>query len=371
MRRLDLVMAAKKVESLLARLHLFELARRAMLGAPEGGNLHNTLAAFREYTLAVSEFGESERQLLRSLQLESLEEPETWAGFLDAGKATRASPEAMGNLAGSLHRAVEVLPMIVTLLDTEALRLASAVRASSADGAGEDLLSVVVLEDERVRSTPERLIAVFESVAAFYEVAAVLHGDSGARLSVVGCDSGSDKSFDFLGVANLMQEVREIVISLWDRVVFFRERQMAARVELIANSVPILERIESLKGNGALSPEQAEILKRKVIEGSAKFIESGSTIPELYQLSSVSVRQLVQPAPRLLSGPVPESAIEPAAQKTAPHGRGARPTKRRASGQDSGEAAEPKEKVLNEDGDGLTDEEAALLRRILEKRHRK
>ena len=69
-----------------------------------------------------------------------------------------------------------------------------------------------------------------------YEGCARIHKENENGLSVVAIDSGGDKSFDFLGVAKVMEEIRQIVLDLWDRVVFFRERKFEHRLELITGA---------------------------------------------------------------------------------------------------------------------------------------
>lgn len=44
-------------------------------------------------------------------------------------------------------------------------------------------------------------------------------GKKGDDLSVIGCDSGSDKSFDFLGAAEIVNCVKDIILSFWNKVV--------------------------------------------------------------------------------------------------------------------------------------------------------
>ena len=120
---------------------------------------------------------------------------------------------------------------------------------------------------------------------------------------LLACDSGSDKSFDFLGLAKLVEMVKEIILSLWDRVVFFREKQMGERIDLIAKSLPVIERIVEMEKLNHLAPEQAEILRRNIVSGVEKFIQAGAIIPEVESHSRYNPRQLMAPEPKLLAMP--------------------------------------------------------------------
>ena len=136
----------------------------------------------------------------------------------------------------------------------------------------------------------------------------LLKKESEGDLIVLACDSGSDKSFDFLGLAKVMKEVKEIIIAIWDRRVFHRQRHVSESLSLIAESLPILEKIEQLRENGSIEKEQAELLKRKTISGATQFIEAGAIIPEFESASTHSPEQLMKPEPKLLVSPWSETS---------------------------------------------------------------
>jgi hypothetical protein len=76
---------------------------------------------------------------------------------------------------------------------------------------------------------------------------------------------------------------------------------------LIAESLPVIEKIEDLKRKQAIGPEQAELLKRKTLEGATMFLESGIYIEEMALESNHSPRQLMRAEPRLLAAPTPQN----------------------------------------------------------------
>lgn len=164
-------------------------------------------------------------------------------------------------------------------------------------------LNVIVIEDTNI-STPSRLLLMLEAVQGLYEAAAAISGQSSRDICVLSCDSGSDKSFDFIGLAKVMQCVKEIILSFWDKVVYFREDKTGKQLELIANSLPILERITVMKDDGMLEPERAELLRRQVVQSVMKFADAGVTIPEIEDFTTFSPRQLLHPAPKLLVAPI-------------------------------------------------------------------
>src|SRR5436853_418052 len=77
------------------------------------------------------------------------------------------------------------------------------------------ILTVIIPAVGDERSSPARLIAVLESIQVFYETYALITDTPAGHLAVVGCDSGSDTSFDFLGVAKVIESVKDFILSMW------------------------------------------------------------------------------------------------------------------------------------------------------------
>lgn len=151
---------------------------------------------------------------------------------------------------------------------------------------------------------------VFESIQGFYEVSAdILHLNQNT-ISVISCDSGSDKAFDFLGLAKAIEMVKETIIAFWNKLVFFREDKSGRQLELIAESLPIIEKINQMHTNGSIEPEKAELLRRKVFNCLDKFSKSGSTIPEIEQYTVINPRQLMRPEPKLLVAHFETNSLE-------------------------------------------------------------
>jgi len=94
--------------------------------------------------------------------------------------------------------------------------------------------------------------------------------------------------------------VKEIILSLWDRIMFFRERQIAQRVELVAKSLPVINEIWNLENENKIGHEEAELLRIKLIDSVQKFITCGAVIPEMLERSTFDPHELMMPEPKLL-----------------------------------------------------------------------
>jgi len=219
-----------------------------------------------------------------------------------------------------LHFAEHFLPKISQLIEqTTANKVIEAIKEENIRYKNFSVLSVTVFEQSDRFSSPMRLVNVLESVSLFYEACSLMGDDSPDTLSVIACDSGSDKSFDFLGIAKVMECVTKLIESLWDRVVFYREHQFEERLDLITKSLPIIVEINKLEADNLIEPERAEILKRNIFEGARKFIQSGASIPQIESKSHHDARSLMSPMPKLLASSFGETTIgdvnEPSSEK--------------------------------------------------------
>ncbi|MEZ0610150.1 hypothetical protein ACAW74_16660 [Fibrella sp. WM1] len=192
------------------------------------------------------------------------------------------------------------------------------------------------------------MIKALSSVNLFYETIAQILGHNENDLSVVAIDSGSDKSFDFLGAAKVVTSLKELIIGLWDRVIFYREKKLHERIDLITKALPVIENINTLEKEEKIGREQAEILRRNIFTGANDFILAGAILPEFEQHSTYSPRKLMAPEPKLLNSPdIDTSEGESSKNHTST-----------AEGVDYSE-------------DELTPEEEQLLKSILSKKRRR
>jgi hypothetical protein len=262
------------------------------------GNNSDVLIALNGYAIDASKFGETERKIASILKIEILTDARRWLNF----SIRTPMAHELWMLVGQAER---FLPTIMNLIEQDYVEtMKHDPGKAPAVFQGKALLSVIILEEKDKYSNPKRVIETLEAVQLLYESVAILNDQKNEQQMVLlACDSGSDKSFDLLGIAKLVEAVKEIILSLWDRVVFFREQKMGAKLELVANSLPIIEKISEMQKAGHLEPEQAEILRRNISLGAQKFINAGATIPEIEGHSHFNPRQLMSPEPKLLAMP--------------------------------------------------------------------
>ncbi|MEO0422615.1 MAG: hypothetical protein AAF184_09790 [Pseudomonadota bacterium] len=264
-------------------------------GRPDRQNVARFVSANSRWSVRSANFDSVARQVLAVFDLEKLDSPEFW-GTLMRAESGKGDADAARSVYTSVYHLRRFAPPIVSLLDRS--------NVEQVRGSSEGLLTLYVIEDTG-SSTPTRLIYALQSVESLYSAIAQLEGETDHALSVVACDSGSDKSFDLLGAAKIIQLVKEVFIELWDRIVFHRERKAEKQLEILSGTLPLYERIAEQREAGSIEPEMAEILRRQVASAVEQFFEAGVTIPEINDRATVDPRRLMSPEPKLLTGPPP------------------------------------------------------------------
>lgn len=299
MRRTDLINSIQKVGTVLKETKVSEALFSSQ---SKKGDIEGLLSIFQDYTSQSKEFTDDERKILKIFELNTLDDPKLWTRIFSANEAE--ARDAFMKIRMGIRYFTEFLPNLIELLKQDHVNYytdQSHHLIKTAKPNDKVLLTVILPEQDNEISSPERLIKVLDSISQLYNAFSVIENLSDSDLSVAAIDSGSDKSFDFLGAAKLMEAVKELIIGLWDRVVFFREKKLSERLELISKSLPIIEKINEMQANGSVSPEQAEILRRNITNAANNFIVAGAIIPELSNYTTFSPRKLMAPEPKLLT----------------------------------------------------------------------
>ncbi|MCF7824462.1 MAG: hypothetical protein K9N35_09870 [Candidatus Marinimicrobia bacterium] len=263
----------------------------------------NTQAALHSYSkfLKITQkYNTFENQLLEMFDLEKLTDPNFWASILK-----RDDPQiydVVKEMYTSTRFLLDHLPKMLVLTGKDTDKVSAAVEEGQKNGFHYVILSVVVAEEDEL-SSPQRLILLFESIKGLYEVAGRKKNLPVQSLSVASCDSGADKNFDFLGLSEIIEDVRKIILSVWDGVVYYREDKTGRQLDLITKSLAILEEINKLEQSGKFEKEEAEILRRLAVSSVKKFAQAGVTISEMEDVTRFDPRELMRPDRKLLVAP--------------------------------------------------------------------
>ena len=278
---------------------MLETALDALRSGKDNKVVWFNLAVFQDFTVRASTWTESEVALAHIIEIDQLNSASFWQPVV-----TEAEPRLLVEIRNKVKLALEYLPRIIDLLKQDYITQIQDKSPNLPEALkGKELITLYLAEDQGIFSQPSRIVRALEGFSELYEAAAQIAALPHDDLVVLACDSGSDKSFDLLGAAKLMAETRGILSDIWDRVVFHRQHQISANLQIIAESLPLIASISELEEKQSLGPEQAELIRRKVINGAMNFLESGAYTRDMEMQGNQSPRQLMRPEQKLLAAP--------------------------------------------------------------------
>lgn len=300
MRRIDLINSVKTINNALIDSNIGEY----LYPRSEKADPADAMEAYQKFMRYFDKFGATEKEILEIFNLEGIESNILWTKILVGDN------KEIREMSYPYYKGVafmrDYLPDIVNLLKQSNLEYHEDISKTiviDTNIENKALIQVILPELNHHASNPDRLIITLQSIQSFYTTMAIILEKDQNDLSVIAIDSGSDKSFDFLGAATVVTAVKELIIELWDRIVFYREKKLQERIDLISNSLPVIEKIKSLEDSGALGPEQCELLRRSIFLGAKNFINAGAILPDFSSHSTHDPRRLMTPESKLLTMP--------------------------------------------------------------------
>ncbi len=301
--RIDAVLRTEIVRglsNLLATLEAAQVAAivegvyRDLARSPGETKTLDVVTSYQAFMSAyTSKFTHVERQVMATLDIAEFADHEWWTMLIVASAPGQKAADASSAIGRPLYRLrfiIDYLPSVIALLD---------IPVEVPNMAG---LQVVLPEDGGRRSSPARAVASMDAVITLYEAFADMTGRPSSDLVLVSCDSGEDKVFQYAGLPDLMDKLRTTLLEIWRNAIYFRERKFAERLDMTAKALPVLAELAALEKAGTLAKERAELLRRKMLAGATKFIESGSSIPEMNDMSLYVPREVLAPKEALLLG---------------------------------------------------------------------
>ena len=199
------------------------------------------------------------KKIIEILELKGILEPKLWALSNDSDR--NRFREAVWSYRQGFMLIKDYFPKLNSVFSQEYLDMFREEKIKKETN--KELITVTLPEIDDNFSSPDRLIESISSIKELYEVIALLTEHSTSDLSIIAIDSGSDKSFDFLGNVKVIKELKELILTIWDRIVFFRERKIGERIELVIQALPIIENINESEKSGKIVSVNIEKNKEK------------------------------------------------------------------------------------------------------------
>lgn len=306
MRRDTLIKALERVRSDLIACELNSIFQGLMEGRRENKERSipsGLFSAYQEYIRRTSAYDSNHLYILSVFDLNDLLNPDWWHRVV-------VEPDALQHywpIRQSISFVIDQAPKLITMISQKGVEEALKEKSlSQVEKSNFEPFSIVLIEDDEENSKPERIIQCLDAVDKIYKTLAEIRGLSSESLVILACDSGSDKSFDFLGVADLVREIRKCFAGLFNYRLLNRQVQTSANIALLSQALPIVAEIDELRKAGSLTDEQAERLRHTLLKSASQFLECGAITSDMENQQN-SPRLVMRPEPKLLSGPTAQN----------------------------------------------------------------
>ena len=278
MTREQIIASAEQITKAIESAGISEIAN----GSKDRMTLQDYLLSFKQYNILAEQFSEGALFLEKELGFAQLRDPDPWIIMSKQGDLEEGNP--LANLKG----VVGTIYSIINLLRHKDTNIAQ--------DESKEILTLLILEPEgNGYASPQRVSDAIDSISLLYEACARIQGFPFDNIEVIFCDSGKEKLFDFRGDIQLIGAVKELVLSIWERVVFYRNRNLQERISLLTHSLPALDIITELEMNGKLSNSEGELTRNALVNGVKKFLSSGAVIKEIRERIPFDEKSLLVP----------------------------------------------------------------------------
>jgi hypothetical protein len=124
---------------------------------------------------------------------------------------------------------------------------------------------------------------IIDEIENLFQAIAKVVGGASSDLIVSALDSGSEKSIEVAGVAAVIDRMSAFLTEAWNSIRFPRSSKTRANIKAASESLTFINDISSACTNGALSPEEAEKLKRIALKSVEGLFAMGVYTPEMQE----------------------------------------------------------------------------------------
>lgn len=310
MRRDRIIKAVNTLKDALQAAQIRELLRAARNGQQaEGVNrTQKILLAYNVFMRHYQEFDEEEKEMMSFFGLTPLLDIQFWSALIDGEQAV--SRKVMADVDVGAYNVIFVMPKLRELLTREMDREQLIVAEPGGDDQEIKRLRILVAERDRSLTDPQIIIGVMRSLDEFYEGMAALRGGKHPSLSVGAIDSGSAKSFDFFGASSIVDEIYELLISVWDRIKYSAEENFRYQIEVAMMAAGFINRVKDAQTAGRVTEEQGQRITRSVAKAIETLFRSGAYLEDMDEIREIRASKFLMPKTQLLEYRREEARVE-------------------------------------------------------------
>jgi hypothetical protein len=162
----------------------------------------------------------------------------------------------------------------------------------------EDLLSFELADYNNSGIDIDRLRHALDLIHRLHDTVARV-GERDSRLVVAYLDSGSNSFITVKADINVINDLRQLIIDVWDRIRFGRENALEKKLQAATAGIKFVELVEAQEKAKAIDPNAAAQLKRAAINDTIALFDTGGSIVDVHVTTVIDNRALLRDAVRL------------------------------------------------------------------------
>jgi hypothetical protein len=158
------------------------------------------------------------------------------------------------------------------------------------------------LDIERLRDVLELIQRLHDNIARATETE--------SRVTIAYLDSGSNSLITVKAKIRVIDELRQLIIDVWDRIRFGKAEAYTRKLEAATAGVRFVEFIDQQQKAGKIDPAAASQFKHVAISDAVSLFEKGASVTEVQRDTVINNRELLRAAvvvKELEDGPAPRA----------------------------------------------------------------
>lgn len=158
----------------------------------------------------------------------------------------------------------------------------------------DEILTVELTSDSDLASEARNIASLITELQELHALVARALGEEDVpSLKLIFAESGTPFRFDFKGSGEIIKELKNIMVEVWDRIRFRKQDGQHETNRVVVESLSVVKLIASQVNEGTLTEEEAGILKQSIIRSTISVFDSGALPREIPPTQTVANKQLV------------------------------------------------------------------------------
>lgn len=158
-----------------------------------------------------------------------------------------------------------------------------------------DTISFVFHYDNEEKTNIFTISDVTKKIDLIYNsISRVKKIEDHTKLQLIKIESGSSIRIDCKGISEVVKELKEFIIEIWNKVRHKRVEEIIQRNNVTFDSLCLIEKVHELRENKVLTPEEAERLKIDLLESTLSLVKDGVLIVEIEPVEVVDNTKLLK-----------------------------------------------------------------------------